>query len=328
VATSTIAAVELTPVQQRTVDQLIRIDVDRRFTPDVEGRLRSHLEAAAVAYRAPRPLRLSKERLNEVARCQGLYLATLSGERPPFEFTYQAARGTLLHKSVEVAVGARDDLDPHLVAERAASRLAEDRRFGAFWAAVGPLAQDELLMESARGLELFRASFPPMGQVRRVLAPVTEVWLEARLACGFVVVSGRVDLMLHRSDGPRSTRLLLDLKSGRAWPDYPEDMRLYALLYTLRYGVPPYRVATLFLESGQWQSEDVTEETLDHAADRVAQAIGAADQLLAGRTPELSPGPHCAWCPRGRTCPASLAMGQVEREGFDPSAPDRSSPDG
>jgi hypothetical protein len=314
--------VELTPVQQRTVDRLIRIDTDRRWPPEVESRLRTRLEEAAAAYRGPRPLRLSKERLNDRARCQGLFHAALSGERPPFEYTYAAARGTLLHKAVEVAVGARDDLDPHLLAERAAGLLAEDRRFGAFWGSVGPLAQDELLMESTRGLEMFRASFPPMGQVRRVLAPVTEMWLEARLSAGGVVVLGRVDLMFHRPDGPRSTRLLLDLKSGGAWPDYPEDMRLYALLYTLRYGVPPYRVATLFLESGQWQSEEVTEETLEHAADRVAEAIGVADQLTAGQPAELSPGPYCAWCPRGRTCPASLARGQVEREAGDRSGPD------
>ena len=60
-----------------------------------------------------------------------------------------------------------------------------------------------------------------------------------------------MDLLLNPPDPLVATRVLVDLKSGRAWPDHPEDMRLYALLYTLRYGVPPYRVATLFLGSTQ-----------------------------------------------------------------------------
>jgi len=35
----------------------------------------------------------------------------------------------------------------------------------------------------------------------------------------------------------------IDLKTGGAYPEYPEDMRFYALLLTLRFGVPPYRAA-------------------------------------------------------------------------------------
>ena len=45
-------------------------------------------------------------------------------------------------------------------------------------------------------------------------------------------------------------------------------MRFYALLMTLRFGVPPYRVASLFLDSGEWQAEEVAEETLFHRRSR------------------------------------------------------------
>ena len=54
-----------------------------------------------------------------------------------------------------------------------------------------------------------------------------------------------------------------------AWPEHVEDMRLYALLFTLRFGVPPLRVASFFLRSGECQPEDVSEEMLVRAADRV-----------------------------------------------------------
>ena len=82
-------------------------------------------------------------------------------------------------------------------------------------------------------------------------------------------------------------------------------MRFYALLIALRYGAPPYRVATLFLESGEWQAEDVTDETLGRAMDRVLAAARTALELRGGREPSLRPGPWCAWCPRATSCPAA-----------------------
>src|SRR5207302_4743606 len=110
-------------------------------------------------------------------------------------------------------------------------------------------------------------------------------FVEATFGGGSVSLSGRISLALGRPVAARATRVLIDLKTGRAWPEHPEDMRLYALLHTLRFGVPPFRVATLFLGSGDWQAEDVTEQTLDRAADRVATAIGSATE--AAPAPEL-----------------------------------------
>jgi hypothetical protein len=66
--------------------------------------------------------------------------------------------------------------------------------------------------------------------------------------------------------------------------------------------VPPYRAASLFLESGQWQAEDVSEDGLQHAADRVIAAASSAAALLSGREPQLTPGHYCAWCPRSTVC--------------------------
>ncbi|MEX2422102.1 MAG: hypothetical protein WD670_09830, partial [Actinomycetota bacterium] len=93
----------------------------------------------------------------------------------------------------------------------------------------------------------------------------------------------------------------------RAWPEHAEDMRFYALLLALRFGVPPYRVATLYLDSGEWQAEDVDASVLERAADRVVEAIRAAAATDAGRPPALRPGLYCTWCPRAMTCPSSAA---------------------
>jgi hypothetical protein len=103
----------------------------------------------------------------------------------------------------------------------------------------------------------------------------------------------------------RATRIAIDLKTGGAYPQYAEDNRLYALVLALRFGVPPFRVASFFLEGGTWQAEDVTEDTLFHAADRVIEAARSAASMRSGRDPSLTPGPWCAWCPRVQVCPAA-----------------------
>jgi PD-(D/E)XK nuclease superfamily len=151
---------------------------------------------------------------------------------------------------------------------------------------------------------------PPLRQMRRELAPSTEWHVRVELLGGTVVLSGQLDLVLGsgRTDGAaRATRLAIDLKTGRAWPEHAEDMRFYALLLGLRFGIPPYRVATLYLDSGEWQAEDVDERVLDRAADRVIEAIRAAAASTAGRPAPLTPGPYCTWCPRSLTCPSSAA---------------------
>jgi hypothetical protein len=101
----------------------------------------------------------------------------------------------------------------------------------------------------------------------------------------------------------RATRIAIDLKTGSAYPQYAEDNRLYALVLALRFGVPPFRVASFFLEGGTWQAEDVAEDTLFHAADRVIEAARSAAAMRSGRDPSLTPGPWCAWCPRAEMCP-------------------------
>jgi hypothetical protein len=165
-------------------------------------------------------------------------------------------------------------------------------------------------MEAVKALELFRHTMPPLRRMRRELAPCTEWPMRVELAGGALVLSGTLDLVLGTSgdgDASRAARLAIDLKTGRAWPEHAEDMRFYALLLALRFGVPPYRVATLYLDSGTWQAEDVDERVLDRAAERVIGAVRAETTLRAGGALPLVPGPYCAWCPRCATCPESAA---------------------
>ena len=297
-------SLELTPVQRRTLVDLIDAG-DGAPAPDgLEERLRLRIEDGIQPYLGGSPIRLSKERVNDLARCEGLFQSWVAGEAEPFRYGFRSAQGTLVHKAIEIEIGSRAWLDPHELAERSVLTLESDGPFTSFWEELDAIDRDRLLMATVQVLESFRASFPPLAGLRRMLAPVCEHWLEASFAGGAVAVIGKVDLVLNRPDSTRATRVLVDLKTGRAWPDHPEDMRLYALLYTLRYGIPPYRVATLFLSSGVPQAELVDERLLEHAADRVVSAVRTAFELRArSRAPTLHAGRHCGRCPRRIECP-------------------------
>ena len=300
---------QLTDPQRRTLDQLIGTGDRPTYPADLPQRLRDRIEEAVRGLELREPLWLGKEKLNDHARCEGKFGAAVAGESSPFEHSPKSAAGVLHHKAIEVEVGSREPLEPHAVAAVAVQRVTErEERFAEYWRGLGAPEQDELLMEVVRRVTLFQGSFPPLKELRGQLTPVSELRVKAELLGGDLVLSGQIDLVLgapDRSDAMRGTRLAVDLKTGNAYPEFAEDMRFYALLLTLRFGVPPYRAASLFLESGSWQAEDVTEETLQRAADRVIAAARAAAALLKGREPSLTGGPYCAWCPRAVDCPAA-----------------------
>jgi PD-(D/E)XK nuclease superfamily len=301
----------LSETQRRTAIDLIETGPGRTFPPRLARDLRHALEEGVAPFLPwERPaLSLSKERLNLLGRCDGLFQADLLGERPPFVFTPASAAGTLAHASVELDVHSPDELPAADVARLAADRLQRDRRFRPYWEGLQEAHRAELLARARDSTERFRASFPPVRDHRRRLAPVTELWLETPLGRGAVVLRGKVDLLVGASRRGAATRVLIDLKNGRPSPDHAEDMRWYALLFTLRTGAPPYRVATFFLASGQWQPEEVDEAVLGHAVDRAVRAIGAAARLRAGGSPDLRPGRHCLRCPRVAVCPAVVGTG-------------------
>ena len=304
------ATLDLTPSQRRTLERLIGTGERPVFPAEVVARVRDRLEEAARAFELPEALWLGKSNLSDLGRCPGLFDAVRAGERGPFRFSARFAAGRLAHKAVELEVAGREDRDPHLLVEQAADRLVEDDGFRAYWTELDAIRRDESLMEAAKTLELFRSTMPPLRRMRRELAPSTEWHVRAELLGGSLVLSGQLDLVLGSSvpaEPARATRLAIDLKTGRAWPEHAEDMRFYALLLALRFGVPPYRVATLYLDSGEWQAEDVDARVLERAADRVVEAIRAASASDAGRPLPLRPGPFCTWCPRAATCPESAA---------------------
>jgi PD-(D/E)XK nuclease superfamily len=299
----------LTAVQLRTLRDLIE-GPPLRDGEALAAAARSRLEGAlaSMGVKGSRDaLWLSKSMLADLERCEGLFQADLGREGPPFEHSENTAAGALFHKAIELDVGSYQEFDVRLVGERAAESLERNEgAFAAYWNSLDELDRFQLLAEAARRMLLFRGSMPPLGRNGAAL-PSPEAKMRAELAGGAAVLSGKVDLLLIRPDpsgGPVPARLALDLKTGTPRSEHAEDMRFYALLIALRLGAPPYRVATFFLESGEWQAEEVTGETLGRAVERVLAAASTALELRGDREPSLAPGPWCAWCPRRDACPA------------------------
>jgi PD-(D/E)XK nuclease superfamily len=303
--------VNLTPVQERTLRDLMAGDGRPRpvFATDLAERLAADLDRrlkpAVAVLREGEQLWVTKHRLVELhSRCEGLFLANHLGEGE-FEFGLRLAVGNLVHRAIQVGVYRREVADAELVESALGQLCRDDARFAQFVADLDPADRAELEAESVRQTLLFRGTFPPF---ERSWTPAVEVPLSAELAGGRVVLRARPDITLGTGDPQepmRARRLLLELKTGLELPEHDEDLRFYALVATLRFGVPPFRVATVHLERGTWRAQDVTEDLLWGAVRRVGDAYTRASALINGDQPRLRAGPWCNWCPRALICPAS-----------------------
>jgi hypothetical protein len=74
----------------------------------------------------------------------------------------------------------------------------------------------------------------------------------------------------------------------------------------LRSKVPPFRVASYYLESARWQAEDITEEILEVTARRVIDGVRKLAELRLGqRAPTTTSGPTCGFCRLRDQCAGS-----------------------
>src|SRR2546425_5312665 len=96
------SAVDLSVMQRRTLDGLIRVGSGVEFDPGLRQRLRDRIESGIETVALPVHLRLWKERLNLLARCEGWFMAVSTAQRVPFDHRMDTAAGTLLHKAVEL----------------------------------------------------------------------------------------------------------------------------------------------------------------------------------------------------------------------------------
>jgi len=260
----------------------------------VRDQIEKSLAPLAEKLTPDRPLFISKGGLTTVHGCETHYVASLDS----FEWTLTNARGTIMHKAVELSINWRGPVEPALLVDEALARLEDEegRGPGEFIAQLSPGERAQLRSYAVDLFTKFEESFPPLKAAWR---PVTESTARVELFGGRISLSTRVDLTL----GAPGSKVIIDLKTGRIYANHREDLRFYALVEALRSGQPPRRLATYSLESARADVEEVSEGVLQAAVRRVVDGANAIYELTREeRVPKLNPGAQCRWCPLGATC--------------------------
>lgn len=297
---------ELTPAQQDVLDQLRAGDDRPEVPPELRHDLRRDLEQAigSLAARLDRPVFVGKAALTRILACEAHHL---SEEGQDFTWSLAAARGTVAHKAIQLSIG-RGTAHPALqLVEDALDRLVDDpnERIADFLLGLTDAERAELRTEANEVVAGFLELWPPLHPRWQ---PQTESRRRAELCASMVVLSGKVDLTLGAPRGLQAGRVVVDLKTGAPHSGHADDLRFYALLDTLRVGVPPFRLASWYLDSGRLAVEDVTPELLDATVRRVVAATTKAIELRLGlRSPGTNANPACRWCRLHDDCDTAAA---------------------
>jgi len=328
----------LTPAQQEARTGLLALGQERPvFDPALATELGACLEDGLAPHAARLPaapgaggeggpgttaggeLVVFKGMLGQILQCERWYLAQ---QGLGFAWSTRTAVGTVAHKAIELAVFARRQPNPIEAVEQAVDRITDAAEpWGpAAWLAGAPEAElAELRGRASETVTRFFDCFPPLSRHWR---PVLEARSRVDLCGGRVVLKGKVDLSLGRAQGTEARVLLVDFKTGAPHRGHVDDLRYYALLETVRSGVPPFRVATYYLDAARWHHEDVTPELLTSAARRVVEGVARVVGLtVEGRPPTLSPGPVCEFCPERADCEGARSWAaQRAARGLEPVA--------
>jgi PD-(D/E)XK nuclease superfamily protein len=290
------------------VDDLLAFGQPRpTFDPALAAGLRARMEEALgpLAEGLGRLLRISKHDLSNVHTCEAYYRA----EKDSFAWGPRNAYGTVAHRALRLSVALHGEPDPlDLVDMAIAAYLADeqDASLGPYLAGASRLEMAELRASANDVVVQFLECFPPL---RREWRPRTDTPILVKLCADRITLRGKPDLAFGQARGSEAGVLILDLKTGWSYPHHFDDLRFYALLQTLKVGVPPYRVASYYLDSATFHHEDVTPATLEIAAGRTVDGVRKIVRLLDPVEPAaITPGRTCRWCRLRDDCdgPAQL----------------------
>ena len=306
------SAASLNPAQRDMLAQLgARPGTKPTFRTALRADLAAMLEdglAAAAEQAGGEPLFIAKHALATVLACEAKHV----GEQGHFSWSVPTAKGTIAHKAVELSIHWAD-VEPLTLVDEVTHRLAKsDTSLGEFLAGLDAYERADLRSAVNDLVVKFLECFPPIKDAWR---PTSESSLRTEFLGGAIVVAGKADLVLGRSVGnetdPDSTvagKVIVDYKTGGFNAVHIDDLRLYALVETMRLGVPPRLLANYYLDAGRMHTEDVTEGLLEAAARRL---VDGALKLALVRDPAYVPirtaGPQCRFCPLSAECPNGIA---------------------
>lgn len=295
----------LRPAQQRVIDLLGRHADDAvELGPEVAEEVRARLEDSlgSVVARIPpgETLWVGKTPLAVFNTCPGQWRAEVDS---PFRWSIPSVRGTVSHKAIELSLNWRGEVEPGRAVDAAMGRmLDDDTSAGRYLRTLSTVDLAELRSASVDLVTAFEECFPPLKPRWR---PVVDGRSRAELCGGRIVLVGKPDLTLGQA--LRSGKVIIDLKTGGRHQHHVDDLRFYALVDTLRVGLPPRRLATVYLDAGLPVVEAVTVGVLEAATERVVRTVIDMVDTRWGTLPtRLRAGHHCRWCPERNRCHAGL----------------------
>ncbi len=283
----------LTPAQQRTLAALRRTDEEAVvFEPAFVAELRCDA-VDALAELAERlggqELSVNKRTIGEVLTCEAHFL-----DADPFAWNPAIATGQVAHKAIQLLLNWRGEPTPIELVDEAIARLADEERGAGEWiAGIGPGDEADLRGRAVERVTQFMECFPPM---RPQWRPMTESQVRWPLD-GAILLRAKADIVIGQPRGAESTKVLIDLKSGRIIDRHREDLRFYALVETLVREVPPRTVASFSLQAGDAVVDQVTTAMLRSSLRRTLDAVSRIIELtIEGAPPKPGPSAGCYRC--------------------------------
>ena len=292
------------PMQQEVVDALGKspgwTPLPASVVENVRAYLHEQLADLAPRFSRDNQLWVSKQRLSTIHSCETLHLAN----KDTFRWTPATAKGTVLHKAVELGINWRGDTTPTDVVDEAIARLTDSttNNIADFLVDLSDGDRAQLRSYAIDLYTRFEECFP---KLKKSWRPVCEASARYEMFDRSIVLSTKADLTLGAAD----QKVIIDVKSGGIYASHREDLRFYALVEALRSGMAPRRTATYSISAARPDVEEVTEGVLQAAVRRVVAGIRAIVAVeLDGREPTRQPGGHCRWCPLNESCAQGVAF--------------------
>ena len=248
---------QLNSSQHRIFNELLAVGIPRPVASQalagvlrerISGGLAGHLERWTETR-----FFLSKSQLSSALRCPGLPVAE-AAETGPRRLHPATAVGIVTHRAVQLAHTHPNHLISWYVDQSIAS-ARDESGFADFWDKASAGTQSDVTVQALSRTTAFMDTFPPLDPA---WAWRFEESMQARV--GRLVMGTRPDLVLGRPHSDfRQTMFLCDLKTGSLQEHHLREAAFYALVSTLRHGVPPFRSVVFSLSSGEWTEPDIDE---------------------------------------------------------------------
>lgn len=293
----------LTAAQREVFDHLLAVGSTRPLAPpalasELSATLQSGVSTALDRWPEGR-LWFAKSHISNILRCEGSIPAHAAAKAEGY--SPAIAVGVVSHRAIQISHTHRQ-LTPAAAVDAAIEASRDDQKFSQWWDEQSAGVQSDLLCQMISRAVGFLDAFPPLPPN---WVPRFEENIQARI--GNLILSARPDLVLGRPRADmRQTMLLCDFKSGSLNDSHLFEAHYYALVSTLRFGVPPFRSTVFSLASGEWTAPDIDADILRNTADVVVNAVNSyVDVMLARREINYTAGRWCTWCPARMTCDAA-----------------------